>query len=145
MRSAWLAASLLSIEAASSECFAGEAGEAAEFRACSRVATASCSLSCLGFIGCGPFGVVAFIFVVALSLKRKATVTNAVTVTACHWIRVITRCAETGLVPPANGVMFNAVELPAGLRTVSTESTFVVCTKAIPTIWLVPVARPTTV
>jgi hypothetical protein len=34
---------------------------------------------------------------------------------------VITRCAETGLVPPARGVMVSAMELPAGFRTVSIE------------------------
>ena len=80
------------------------------------------------------------------------TVTNAArrqcgapTAATCYWISVITRCAETGLVPPATGVIVNAVELPAGLRTVRVESTAVVCTRAISTSWLVPVARPTTV
>lgn len=47
---------------------------------------------------------------------------------------VITRCAETGLVPPANGVIVSAAALPAGFRTVSTELMTVVCTRAIPTI-----------
>ncbi len=28
----------------------------------------------------------------------------------------MTRCAETGRVPPASGVIVNAVELPAGFR-----------------------------
>ena len=51
-----------------------------------------------------------------------------------HWIWVITKCAETGRVPPANGVMVSAVEFPAGLRTVSTELMTVVCTRAIPVI-----------
>lgn len=49
-------------------------------------------------------------------------------------ICVITRCAETGLVPPANGVIVSAAALPAGFRTVSTELMTVVCTRAIPTI-----------
>ena len=51
-----------------------------------------------------------------------------------HWICVITRCAETGRVPPAKGVMVSAVELPAGLRTVSIELTTVVVTRDIPAI-----------
>jgi hypothetical protein len=51
-----------------------------------------------------------------------------------YWICVITRCAETGRVPPANGVMVSAVELSAGLRTVSTELTTVVATRDNPTI-----------
>ncbi len=58
---------------------------------------------------------------------------------------MITRCAETGLVPPARGVIVSAVELPAGFRTVSIELITVVVTSAIPTIWEVPVARPSTV
>ena len=57
----------------------------------------------------------------------------------------MTRCAETGLVPPASGVIVSAVELPAGFRTVNTELMLVVVTIAIPIIWLVPAARPTTV
>ncbi|MDD5924220.1 MAG: hypothetical protein PUC88_05470 [Clostridia bacterium] len=36
-------------------------------------------------------------------------------------ICVMTRCAETGRVPPASGVIVNAVELPAGFRTVRIE------------------------
>ena len=60
-------------------------------------------------------------------------------------ICVITRCAETGRVPPARGVMVSAAALPAGLRTVRTELTAVVVTTAIPTICDVPVARPATV
>jgi len=44
-------------------------------------------------------------------------------------IWMITRCAETGLVPPAIGVIVRAVELPAGLRTVSTELMTVVVTR----------------
>ena len=75
----------------------------------------------------------------------KATVTDAVTVATCYWIRVMIRFADTMRVPPAPGVMVNAGELKKGLRTVSVELTLVVCTRAIPTIWLVPVARPTTV
>ena len=31
-----------------------------------------------------------------------------------HWICVITRCAATGWVPPASGVIVSAVELPTG-------------------------------
>jgi hypothetical protein len=46
----------------------------------------------------------------------------------------MTRCAETGLVPPASGVMVNAAALPAGLRTVSIELIADVSTNAIPTI-----------
>ena len=49
-------------------------------------------------------------------------------------ICMITRCAETGLVPPARGVMVSAVELPAGFRTVSNELMTVVVTRASPTI-----------
>jgi hypothetical protein len=40
----------------------------ADFGECTDEGTAFL-LSCLGFIGCGPFGVVAFIVVAALSLK----------------------------------------------------------------------------
>ena len=60
-------------------------------------------------------------------------------------ICVITRCADTGRVPPASGVMVNAAAFPAGLRTVKTELTAVVVITAIPTICEVPVARPATV
>jgi hypothetical protein len=60
-------------------------------------------------------------------------------------ICVTTRCAETGRVPPASGVIVSAVELPAGLRTVRTEFRTVGVTRDTKTIWLVPVARPTTV
>ena len=55
------------------------------------------------------------------------------------------RCAETGLVPPASGVIVSAVELPVGFLTVRIELTDVVVTIAIPMICDVPVARPTTV
>lgn len=51
-----------------------------------------------------------------------------------HTNCVITRCADTGLVPPASGVIVNVVALPAGFRTVRIELITVVCTKAIPTI-----------
>ena len=44
---------------------------------------------------------------------------------------MITKCAETGLVPPARGVMVNAVEFPAGFRTVRIEFTLVVSIIAI--------------
>ena len=60
-------------------------------------------------------------------------------------ICTITRCADTGRVPPARGVTVSAVALPAGVRTVRIEFTVVVDTTAIPTICDVPVARPTTV
>jgi hypothetical protein len=48
--------------------------------------------------------------------------------------RVITRCADTGFVPPASGVIVIATMPPTGLRTLNTESTLVVCTSAVPTI-----------
>jgi len=62
-----------------------------------------------------------------------------------YWICKITRCAETGRVPPANGVIVSAVALPAGFLTVKTELTVDVVTRAMPIICSVPVARPTTV
>ena len=62
-----------------------------------------------------------------------------------YWICVITRCAETGCVPPANGVIVSAVELSAGFLTVKTELIVVVVKIANPIIWLVPGALPTTV
>ena len=62
-----------------------------------------------------------------------------------YWICVITKCAETGRVPPASGVMVSAAELPAGFRTVKTELAASISTIAISTIWDVPVAQPTTV
>jgi len=34
---------------------------------------------------------------------------------------VITKCADTGLVPPASGVIVKAVELPAGSLTVNKD------------------------
>ena len=46
---------------------------------------------------------------------------------------------------PASGVMVSAVELSKGFRTFSIEFVVDVVTSDIPTIWLVPVARPTTV
>ena len=58
---------------------------------------------------------------------------------------MITRWAETGLVPPASGIMVRAVEFPAGFLTVKMELILVVSTIAIPIIWSVPPARPTTV
>ncbi len=57
----------------------------------------------------------------------------------------MTRCAETGRVPPASGVIVNAVELPAGFRTVRIELITVVVTIAMPTICEAPVALLTTV
>ena len=62
-----------------------------------------------------------------------------------YWMRMITRCAETGRVPPARGVMVRVAAVPSGLRTVRTELTAVVSTMAMPTIWDTPVARPATV
>ena len=62
-----------------------------------------------------------------------------------YWICVITKCAETGRVPPANGVIVSAAAVPSGFRTVRTELITVVSTIAIPTIWETPVARPATV
>lgn len=62
-----------------------------------------------------------------------------------YWICVITRCAETGCVPLANGVIVSAVELSAGFLTVKIELIEVVVKIANPIIWLVPVVLPTTV
>lgn len=62
-----------------------------------------------------------------------------------YCICVMTRCAETGSVPPAFGVIVSAVVLSAGFRTVKMELILVVVTMAMPIIWLVSVARPTTV
>ncbi|MDU0204704.1 hypothetical protein ACYEXS_25075 [Paenibacillus sp. MAH-36] len=56
----------------------------------------------------------------------------------------MTRCAETGIVPPATGVMVRAVELPAGFLTVMMELMIVVCKILMPVICEVPVARPAT-
>ena len=44
------------------------------------------------------------------------------------------KCADTGRVPPASGVMVSAVVLPARLRTVKIEFIEVVSTNATPTI-----------
>ena len=57
----------------------------------------------------------------------------------------MTRCAETGLVPPARGVIVRAAALPAGFLTVNTEFVRVVSTRNIPEISLVPAVLPTTV
>ena len=57
---------------------------------------------------------------------------------------MITRCAYTGRVPQASGVIVRAVELPAGFLTVKIEFSSVVVTMLIPIISDVPVARPTT-
>ena len=57
----------------------------------------------------------------------------------------MTRCAETGLVPPARGVIVRAAALPAGFITVNTEFVRVVSTRNIPEISLVPAVLPTTV
>ena len=62
-----------------------------------------------------------------------------------YWICKIVRWAETGSVPPANGVIVKAVELSAGFLTVIIELIEVVVTIVIPTIWFVPLALPTTV
>ena len=42
---------------------------------------------------------------------------------------MIVRCADTGLVPPARGVMVRAAALPAGFRTVNAELTEAVSTR----------------
>jgi len=55
------------------------------------------------------------------------------------------RCAETGRVPPASGVIVSAAALPAGFLTVRIELMTVVVTIAIPIICEAPVALPTTV
>ena len=57
----------------------------------------------------------------------------------------MTRWAETGLIPPARGVIVRAAALPAGFLTVNTEFIVVVSTRNIPEILLVPVTLPTTV
>ena len=46
----------------------------------------------------------------------------------------MTRCAKTGLVPPASGVIVNAAAFHAEFLTVNTELTDVVSTMAIPVI-----------
>ena len=51
-----------------------------------------------------------------------------------YWIWRITRCAETGCVPPANGVIVRAAALTAGFRTVNTELIVVVVKSNIPII-----------
>ncbi len=70
--------------------------------------------------------------------RRKAAFRPRLAQSPCclndYRIRVIIRYAETGLVPPANGVMVSAVLLPAGLRTVSTELATVVKTSDVPAI-----------
>ena len=58
---------------------------------------------------------------------------------------MITKCADTGLVPPASGVIVKAVEFLAGFLTVSIQFTDVVVIMLIPIISEVPVARPPTV
>ena len=57
----------------------------------------------------------------------------------------MTRCAETGLVTPANGVIVRVAAFPAVFLTVNTELIVVVSTRNIPEISLVLVALPTTV
>lgn len=47
------------------------------------------------------------------------------------------RCADTARVPPARGVIVNAVEFPEGLRTVKTEFTTVVVTNAILLLYII--------
>ena len=60
-------------------------------------------------------------------------------------IWIITRWAETELVPPAKGVIVSAAAFPVGFLTVNIELIVVVSTRNIPEISLVPVALPTTV
>ncbi len=64
---------------------------------------------------------------------------------ALYCICRMTKCAETGRVPPAKGVMVSAAGLLAGFRTVRMELMVVVSTIAMPAICEAPVARPTTV
>ena len=54
-----------------------------------------------------------------MRLEHKSFYTN--------WM--IVRCADTGLVPPARGVMVRAAALPAGFRTVNAELTEAVSTR----------------
>jgi hypothetical protein len=58
---------------------------------------------------------------------------------------VISRWAETGWLPPADGVMVRAVLFPDGFLTLIMEFGPEVWTSAMPTSWLLPAARPTTV
>ena len=58
--------------------------------------------------------------------------------------RVMTKCAETGLLPPANGVMVSEEGLPE-LTTRNIALADAVVSSDMPTIWLLPAARPTTV
>ena len=60
-------------------------------------------------------------------------------------IFVMTKWAETGLVPPATGVIVRALAVPLGFWTVNIEFAVVVVIKTIPVIWSVPVALPLTV
>ena len=48
---------------------------------------------------------------------------------SCYTNWMIVRCADTGLVPPARGVMVRAAALPAGFRTVNAELTEAVSTR----------------
>ena len=57
----------------------------------------------------------------------------------------MSRWADTGLLPPAIGVIDNALASPKGFRILRIVLGTIVCMKKRPTIWLVPVARPTTV
>ena len=57
----------------------------------------------------------------------------------------ITRCAETGSVPPEFGIRVKAVAAPAGLRTVITAFSELVVIIDIPTIWEPSAERPATV
>ena len=58
---------------------------------------------------------------------------------------LIERVAETGLAPPATGVIVSAVEFPAGFITLNRAFAVDVVMIVLQTSWLVPVARPTTV
>ena len=58
---------------------------------------------------------------------------------------MIIKLADTGDVPPASGVIVNAVVLPAGFLTVSVEFSVSVVIINVPEILLVPVALPITV
>ena len=56
----------------------------------------------------------------------------------------ITRCADTGIVPPANGVIVKAGVADVGLSIPIKVFITVVCINETPTICDVPVALPTT-
>ena len=67
--------------------------------------------------------------------KKQGVAARKINGLRCAYaICVITRCAETGSVPPARGVTVSASAFAAGFRTVKVEFSEVVVTIAIPTI-----------